>query len=1080
MAENIKIDLLINAAESAKTIGETKKALRDLKSEAMNLKEGTAAFTRVATAAGELQDRIADLSATTKYLGDDLKNIKGIAGIGEGIAGGFAMAQGAAALFGGENKKLEESMVKLQAVMAVIQGMQAIGDVIQKESAATLFIKNGMTKIAIALGYQEVAVKEAAVVVSVEEVALTEAETVAKGAKIVATETEIVVTEGATLAQKALNLAMKMNPIGILIALIIAGVSALMLWSNASSKAADEEKKANEEKKKNAALLKAQNEEKKRAAEYGTKEATSYFLLSEQLKKTLPNTKERLRLIKEINSTYGTTLQNLKDEKTFQDQVNLSVDDYVKFLQNKYNATKNQENMNKLFEKQNALLADQKIKQDLVAESVRLNGEVSYSQVKKLSDLEKKYAKESIESQLATLDTRLKNMATYDQQLTDSAKKTGLKLAETEKATGKAVIEAKKQSELDILSITNNLNEEQKKQLSDLEDWKISNMEEGLEKEEAIINKAAKDAIDSNRKSSEDKIEEAKKVLDKQLAADVENGLISQKTSDEVRQRALADTGKVGKAIADLKKTQGENEVQIELDKNKKLEEAGITADDKQVELDKKVSEKYIEDMTNREKDALNARYTEQEKLGQEYLDQLDKIEKTKEELLKYHAQTVFGLQEGNLYYDVPSITKEGEAAIAALDKTFAIEIQKDEEYSDKRRALEAANTDEQTGVLSEQGRIMIEALDLENKDQLAKRTEYWTQRKALELKYTNENATVLGVAEGDGNSIVYDEKMTYLQNLLALYKKEYGDITEVVTDANVEIANDNKENDQKELDRKKDMLDKMVAIEEAAQQQIMQIFTDSIANREYYVGKEYDAKIAKIDEEQLAYQNLQANRTMDQQIEYDIQQGFENRKLEAQKVRDIEMDKLKKSQFNAQKANDLTTIAINTALAISGEVKKYGLPLAIPFMVADGVLGAVQAGIVASKQYIPSFATGGIFNGTGMVNGPGTGTSDSVNAKLSNGESVINAKSTKLFGPVLSAINQAGGGIAIPHLKSGGVFTDQNISIPMTQQSNIDTQAIVDAIYAAGDRPIETYVKESSITTAQRSKQKLKNRTSF
>ena len=253
MAENIKIDLLINAAESAKTIGETKKALRDLKSEAMNLKEGTAAFTRVATAAGELQDRIADLSATTKYLGDDLKNIKGIAGIGEGIAGGFAMAQGAAALFGGENKKLEESMVKLQAVMAVIQGMQAIGDVIQKESAATLFIKNGMTKIAIALGYQEVAVKEAAVVVSVEEVALTEAETVAKGAKIVATETEIVVTEGATLAQKALNLAMKMNPIGILIALIIAGVSALMLWSNASSKAADEEKKANEEKKKNAA-----------------------------------------------------------------------------------------------------------------------------------------------------------------------------------------------------------------------------------------------------------------------------------------------------------------------------------------------------------------------------------------------------------------------------------------------------------------------------------------------------------------------------------------------------------------------------------------------------------------------------------------------------------------------------------------------------------------------------------------------------------------------------------------------------------------------------------------------------------
>ena len=47
-----------------------------------------------------------------------------------------------------------------------------------------------------------------------------------------------------------------------------------------------------------------------------------------------------------------------------------------------------------------------------------------------------------------------------------------------------------------------------------------------------------------------------------------------------------------------------------------------------------------------------------------------------------------------------------------------------------------------------------------------------------------------------------------------------------------------------------------------------------------------------------------------------------------------------------------------------------------------------------------------------GMVGGYGSGTSDSVNARLSKGESVINAKSTRMFKPLLSNINQAGGGV--------------------------------------------------------------------
>ncbi len=50
------------------------------------------------------------------------------------------------------------------------------------------------------------------------------------------------------------------------------------------------------------------------------------------------------------------------------------------------------------------------------------------------------------------------------------------------------------------------------------------------------------------------------------------------------------------------------------------------------------------------------------------------------------------------------------------------------------------------------------------------------------------------------------------------------------------------------------------------------------------------------------------------------------------------------------------------------------------------------------------------VFTGTGTVKGPGTSTSDSIDAKLSKGEFVLNAEATKMIGlDTLNAINKAG-----------------------------------------------------------------------
>lgn len=56
-------------------------------------------------------------------------------------------------------------------------------------------------------------------------------------------------------------------------------------------------------------------------------------------------------------------------------------------------------------------------------------------------------------------------------------------------------------------------------------------------------------------------------------------------------------------------------------------------------------------------------------------------------------------------------------------------------------------------------------------------------------------------------------------------------------------------------------------------------------------------------------------------------------------------------------------------------------------------------------------------FAGGGSVNGPGTSVSDSINASLSNGESVMNANTTSMFGGLLSALNQSGGGKALENV---------------------------------------------------------------
>jgi hypothetical protein len=152
---------------------------------------------------------------------------------------------------------------------------------------------------------------------------------------------------------------------------------------------------------------------------------------------------------------------------------------------------------------------------------------------------------------------------------------------------------------------------------------------------------------------------------------------------------------------------------------------------------------------------------------------------------------------------------------------------------------------------------------------------------------------------------------------------------------------------------------------------------------------------------------------------------------------------------------------SINTGLAVSKALASSPPPL--NFIQAGLVAAAGLKSIIdINKTQIPSASSSGAITkraSGGMIYGPGTSTSDSIPAYLSNGESVINARSTMLFKPLLSAINSVGGG---RRFAQGGIAGESSLSAQSMineQLMNISNQQMP---------PIKTYVVSTDMSSAQ------------
>jgi hypothetical protein len=142
------------------------------------------------------------------------------------------------------------------------------------------------------------------------------------------------------------------------------------------------------------------------------------------------------------------------------------------------------------------------------------------------------------------------------------------------------------------------------------------------------------------------------------------------------------------------------------------------------------------------------------------------------------------------------------------------------------------------------------------------------------------------------------------------------------------------------------------------------------------------------------------------------INQSTASEEDKAKKIQEIEREAamarydIELKQFQANKATSIIQTIINTAQAVMAQLLAPP-PAGFIFAGLAAATGAAQLALIASQPAPPrpAFATGVI-----GLDGAGTATSDSIDARLSRGESVMTAKATERFAPVLAQMELAVG----------------------------------------------------------------------
>jgi len=387
------LENIANDADKADTATKSLKTqLREMTQELQGLEPGTQRFNDLTIAAGKLKDTIKDTNAVINATaGSGVENLsKGLAGIaGIGIAGfqGIASAQ---AIFGVESEKLQETLVKLQALAGLsdaVKSLGGLGDTITDIKASFNAFGADVLKAGVKLGILNVT--------KTSTIALTEAEIAANLASSTAKKAETVATEGATVATYSLNTAMLLNPVFLIVAGIAALTGAMIYFSEETETAEQFNDKLNETLEKQQGILDRQIEKTTRAADnrvsllqaQGASEKEIFDAQQNLLRKEEDGRLQQLQQIEYANSKRLQSLNNALSK---------GEEETAKAIKKEYDANvqkfKDLSNLNGQYAKDKQILqvqfdTDQAADEKKAAEDLRKKQQDAYK--KRLDDQEK-------------------------------------------------------------------------------------------------------------------------------------------------------------------------------------------------------------------------------------------------------------------------------------------------------------------------------------------------------------------------------------------------------------------------------------------------------------------------------------------------------------------------------------------------------------------------------------------------------------------------------------------------------------------------------------------------------------------
>lgn len=273
MNEEELLVLEVDTSQPVQSLKTLREELKKSKDEMLSAGEGTKAYNDALRRAADAQFAMKEMNEQIRLSAADLGVIlQNTTQVLSGVAGGFAAVQGITALMGVENDKLKETFVKLQASMAIVQGLQGL---------------EGLGK---SLGNLTTIMKSTEV-----------------GTKVL------------TTVQKAWNYVMSMNPVFLLVTAVAAltgGIYALTKAMSSNNEEAEEANRIYQQRLQilqdtnsnldfQVRLMKAQGASEKELNDFQVKTSQDRLLALQKEMNTISKWDKTLKEMREVRGKYG-------------------------------------------------------------------------------------------------------------------------------------------------------------------------------------------------------------------------------------------------------------------------------------------------------------------------------------------------------------------------------------------------------------------------------------------------------------------------------------------------------------------------------------------------------------------------------------------------------------------------------------------------------------------------------------------------------------------------------------------------------------------------------------------------------